>query len=79
MYLFEKGIAICSTFVIIESGGAQMKELKKSAITFRVQPQLKQRFQKALEREGITQSQFFVAKILEFCEESEARAKEEYK
>lgn len=56
-----------------------MKELKKSAITFRVQPQLKQRFQKALEREGITQSQFFVAKILEFCEESEARAKEEYK
>jgi antitoxin component of RelBE/YafQ-DinJ toxin-antitoxin module len=56
-----------------------MKELKKAAITFRVQPQLKQRFQKALEREGITQSQFFVAKILEFCEESERRRRENEK
>jgi antitoxin component of RelBE/YafQ-DinJ toxin-antitoxin module len=56
-----------------------MKELKKAAITFRVQPQLKQRFQQALEREGITQSQFFVAKILEFCEESERRRRENEK
>lgn len=50
-------------------------ERKKAAITFRIQPQLKQRFNEALKREGIGQSQFFIAKILEFCEWSESKVK----
>jgi hypothetical protein len=76
LFFSEKCIAICITFAIIKSGGAKMKERKKASITFRLQPVLKQRFEKALQREGITQSQFFVAKILEFCEESERREKD---
>lgn len=52
-----------------------MKERKQEAITFRIQPQLKSRFKQALDREGIGQSQFFVAKILEFCEQSESKQK----
>jgi hypothetical protein len=55
---------------------AKVGGTKKEAITFRVHAKLKERFQKALEREGLGQTQFFVSKMQEFCERSEAKASE---
>jgi hypothetical protein len=52
---------------------AKVGGTKNEAITFRVQAKLKKRFQKALESEGIGQTQFFVAKMIEFCEKVEAK------
>ncbi|UWE05324.1 hypothetical protein [Laceyella sacchari] len=52
---------------------AKVNDTKKEAINFRVHAKLKQRFQEALKSEGLGQTQFFVAKMQEFCERVEAK------
>lgn len=51
----------------------KQKESKTGTIHFRIHENLKARLQQALELEGVSQTQFFVARILEFCEQSEKK------